>query len=80
MEETEKKKSAAFKKLKRWGTVALLILSIVAVLSLTVSAWLVIRKSLAAYAPVSTNESLYIGAGHAEADNFESIQELPLIS
>ena len=76
MEDTEQKKKGVSKKLKLWIIVFALILSIAAVTSLTVSAWLIVRKELAAYAPVSTNEALYIGAGHAEGDTFESVRYL----
>lgn len=74
MEDTNEKKSGSSKRIKLWVTVFVLVLSIAAVTSLTVSAWLIVRKSLAAYAPVSANEALYIGAGHAEADTFENVR------
>ena len=76
MNDAEGKKSGTSKKLKWLITIFVLILAIAAVTSLTVSAWLIVRKELAAYAPVSTNEALYIGAGHAEADSFENVRYL----
>ena len=76
MEDTEQKKKGVAGKLKLWITIFALILSIAAVTSLTVSAWLIVRKELAAYAPVSTNEALYIGAGHADSDTFENVRYL----
>ena len=47
-----------------------------AVLGTTTYAWMVSDKRLAAYAPVSAPEALYIGAGHRDIENntFEDIR------
>ena len=66
---------------KGWKVYRILI-SVVAVLLLVVAvtlpvyAWLVSDRRLAAYAPVSSPEALYIGAGHTDLENdtFEDIR------
>ncbi len=53
------------------ATMAATILFMIAV---PVFAWFSTTHDLAAYAPVSTPESLYIGAGHCERNQFEDIR------
>ena len=50
---------------KLWISVALLILALCMIVPS--SAWL-FRQTIAAYAPVTSHESLYIGAGHIAID------------
>ena len=62
--------------LKFFGSIAVLILLILCLVGLPVFAWLYVRKDLAFYAPVSSPEALYIGAGHVEDERFEDIRYL----
>lgn len=57
-------------------TAFILVLTLMA--SVTAFAWLFESKMLGAYAPISSPESLYIGAGHSELENyrFENIRYL----
>lgn len=62
--------------LKLTWTISVLVVLILCLTALPVFAWFYFRKSVAAYAPVSSPESLYIGAGHCETDHFENIRYL----
>ena len=57
-------------------SVCILVILILCLTGLPVFAWFYMHKSLAAYAPVSSPESLYIGSGHCEPDRFEDIRYL----
>lgn len=59
---------------------ATFIFSLIAIMATAVAvpvfAWFYRQRELAAYAPISSPESLYIGAGHTEGDFFEDIRYL----
>lgn len=63
-------------KIYRILTLVVVCLMLAAAIALPVYAWLVSESGLAAYAPVSSPEALYIGAGHTDLDNdeFEDIR------
>ncbi|MBO4594554.1 MAG: hypothetical protein J5697_02490 [Clostridia bacterium] len=52
-------------------TLCLLVLSVAGA---STFAWFSSRKSVGSYAPISSPEALYIGAGHIENDTFEDIR------
>lgn len=58
------------------GVIALIIATIMLLVAVPVVAWFSIQRNLAAYAPIFSPESLYIGAGHCERNQFEDIRYL----
>ncbi len=70
-----KKKVDPFK-LKLVTNVAVLVVLILCLTGLPVFAWFYMQRSIAAYAPISSPEALFIGAGHKEEDRFEDIRYL----
>ncbi|MBR1868108.1 MAG: hypothetical protein IJ800_06000 [Clostridia bacterium] len=58
-------------KLKRAGMITVIAAMIVSLIAMPVFAWFYLGYNLAIYAPVSSPESLYIGAGHCDSDHFE---------
>lgn len=86
-EEKSTEKSFVIKKII---PVAAFVLAVMFIISIPVFSWFFTQQNLAAYAPVSTPQSLYIGAGHiefaggtyygntADEDQFEDIRYLYL--
>lgn len=64
------------KKLKFAWAIFVLIVLIICLTSLPVFAWFYLQRNMSVYAPISSPESLYIGAGHCETDRFEDIRYL----
>lgn len=64
--------------LKKTNFITVVVLAAMLIAATPVLAWFAIRKNLGAYAPVSSPESLYIGAGHRDIENemFEDIRYL----
>lgn len=77
---------------KKVVSVIAFIMAMILILSIPVAAWFMTQKMLAAYAPISSPQSLYIGAGHiefegqtyygnlADVDKYEDIRYLYLDS
>lgn len=63
---------------KYYRIVTIVALLTVIIFSVSVFSWLSYAKKIASYAPISAPESLYIGAGHTEVDNynFENVRYL----
>ena len=66
------------KKPRKVTRIAIFVIAITVVLTLPVLSWVFLNKQLLAYAPISSPDALYIGAGHRdiEHDTFESIRYL----
>ena len=64
--------------LKKTNFITVVILAAMLIAATPVLAWFYVKKNLGAYAPVSSPESLYIGAGHRDIENemFEDIRYL----
>jgi len=77
------KRSAIIKKIV---SIIAFIVAMAFIVSIPVAAWFMTQKQLAAYAPISSPQSLYIGAGHIEfagvdsatVDKYEDIRYLYL--
>ena len=69
-------KSERLAKIYRVFTLVVVCLMLAAAIALPVYAWFVSESGLAAYAPVSSPEALYIGAGHTDlsSNEFEDIR------
>ena len=63
-------------KIKRTGLIVLIIALVLILGAIPVFAWFYLQREIAAYAPISSPESLYIGAGHydLETGHFEDIR------
>ena len=74
----EDKKIEFFKSAKRSFTIFALIVAILSATVLPIYAWFFLEKNVAFYAPISSPEALYIGAGHKDIlnDEFEDIRYL----
>ena len=64
--------------LKKTNFITVVILAAMLIAATPVLAWFYVKKNLGAYVPVSSPESLYIGAGHRdiETEMFEDIRYL----
>ena len=71
-------KTIIFKSAKRSFTIFALIVAILSATVLPIYAWFFLEKNVAFYAPISSPEALYIGAGHKDIfnDEFEDIRYL----
>lgn len=72
-------------KIKKIVSIVAFIMAMMIIVSIPVAAWFMTEKKLAAYAPVSSPQSLYIGAGHIhfavdsnDTDEYEDVRYLYL--
>ncbi|MBR6051233.1 MAG: hypothetical protein IKP68_08545 [Clostridia bacterium] len=72
-------------KIKKIFSIIAFIMAMILIVSIPVAAWFMTEKKLAAYAPISSPQSLYIGAGHIhfavdpdDTDEYEDVRYLYL--
>ena len=72
-------------KIKKTVSIVAFIMAMIIIVSIPVAAWFMSDKRLAAYAPISSPQSLYIGAGHIhfavdsdDTDEYEDVRYLYL--
>ncbi|MBR4761532.1 MAG: hypothetical protein IK086_02715 [Clostridia bacterium] len=78
MQESGILKTKHISKRGKLNVITVVMLCAILILSLTANAWFAISRGLVAYAPISSPEALYIGAGHRDIvnDTFEDIRYL----